>query len=232
MHINKVTKTKAAIDVSPPQLSSRHKMIQEKQEKKRKQMFAQKKKNKRYVYEHDIENNKSILSVPARLEILKSTMKSSDTRKKVKDVSQQPVFSTVPHKFDFDEDEIEDEDSQIGESEIFIVPQDYSMYASSRQSSMMTNQSTGKQTSSLQLSSSLTGPQSARTSQTPTREEVLSRIDYSIIPGMHIIDEILKVELSDDTSTDDDENDDDNLSRQSLMWFFVCLLFLLTCVLL
>ena len=213
MHIDKVNRTKAAIDVSPPNISARHRMIKERQERERRKYMGQKKKNKRYIYERDIENNPTILSIPQRLEILNSTLKSSDSRKKVKDYTEKPVFSTVTRNFDIEYDSFEDENSsQMDESEIFI-PQDYSIYAkSARTVSSTQSPMTSRTVSSMKTGRSLTGSENFDNKTEPnphaTREAVLSRIDYSIIPGMHIIDEILKVELSDDSSTTSDDDVD------------------------
>ena len=179
--------------------------------------MGQKKKNKRYIYERDIENNPTLLSIPQRLEIMNSTLKSSDSRKKVIDYTDKPVFSTVSRNFDIEDDSIDDENSsQLDESEIFI-PQDYSIYAKSARASSLapSSFSTSRTTTSVKTPQKLShsesfNNQTNETNPLATREAVLSRIDYSIIPGMHIIDEILKVELSDDSSTSDDGTENYN----------------------
>ena len=197
MHINRVSKTKATIDDKRPPLSLKHKLIYEKQEKKRRQMMEQKTKTKRYTSERDIPTSLG-LTCSTKNELMLSTVKSADARRKIKDISQTPVFSTVAPTIELDSDSLDTEESSLeNDLDLFILPKNQT-------STMSTRSLASMQTTRMQ-SRMPTRAVSAKTSPIKGKK---AEIDYSIVPGMRIVDDILRVELSSESSSEEQEEED------------------------
>lgn len=196
LHINKVSKTKATIDDKRPPLSLKHKLIYEKQEKKRRQMTEQKTRTKKYTSERDIPTSLS-LTCSAKNKLMLSTVKSADARRKMKDISQTPAFSTVTPTIEFNSDSLDEEESSLeNDLDIFILPKN--------QASTMSSRSIASTKISRTQSRVQTRTISPKTSPAKSKK---AEIDYSIVPGMRIVDDILRVELTSESSTEEDEEE-------------------------
>ncbi|EAX88137.1 hypothetical protein TVAG_215380 [Trichomonas vaginalis G3] len=154
-HVNKVDNSAATILTTRPDLSSRHQLIQRKQDANLRKMRNMPKKTRKFINERDVES-KYPFNVDVRRNIEFQATKFSDSRHAPSEILTKPMFNTVAQNVNYDSEESMDEDE--------------------------VNQ---------------------LTQQAQEKEPLCKRVDYSRLPGMEVVDELLKTEFSSDGSDDD-----------------------------